>query len=558
MNCSPNATAPPPLLLPPPPAGAPPPPSGAGGPWVTALLGATLTLMCALGVAGNAYTLAVTRSAALRRRGSMYVYIVNLALADLLYLSTIPFVVSTYVAHDWLFGEAGCRVLLSLDLLTMHASVFILAAMSLERYRAVARPFGARRSSARGRRLAAGAIWALAFALTLPMMVMIRLSEGKPGAAGAAPKRMCSPTWTPEAFRAYVTVLFLTSVLLPGLLIVALYAGLAGRYWAVQAGLAAAGGGGGGRSARRRGLKQKVVSMIFCIVVAYWACFLPFWGWQLAKLFSPDSLRAMSPAAHNYVNFFVTCLTYGNSCVNPFLYTLLTRNYKDYLAQRGHVPLHGMETLCDVTHGHGDMASLAAAEAAVESIVPACMFAPDRGCADDAAGAEGSEDGEDASGESADHLDLSSKLVLVSPTGQQYDALLRHLRRQVDEGCGETIYVIEADLIFLRERTEAGGRLRDYLIRRRVGEEDFLEVRVAVVGNVDAGKSTLLGVLTHGELDNGRGFARQKLFRHKHEMESGRTSSVGNDILGFDQEGQVSFCQDTQHGHGQVEDNQTN
>lgn len=58
---------------------------------------------------------------------------------------------------------------------------------------------------------------------------------------------------------------------------------------------------------------------------------------------------------------------------------------------------------------------------------------------------------------------------------------------------------------------------------------------------MDAGKSTLLGVLTHGELDNGRGFARQKLFRHKHEMESGRTSSVGNDILGFDQEGQVRF-----------------
>lgn len=63
--------------------------------------------------------------------------------------------------------------------------------------------------------------------------------------------------------------------------------------------------------------------------------------------------------------------------------------------------------------------------------------------------------------------------------------------------------------------------------------------RVAVVGNVDAGKSTLLGVLTHGELDNGRGHARQRLFRHKHEMESGRTSSVGNDILGFDSVGKV-------------------
>lgn len=71
--------------------------------------------------------------------------------------------------------------------------------------------------------------------------------------------------------------------------------------------------------------------------------------------------------------------------------------------------------------------------------------------------------------------------------------------------------------------------------------------RIAVVGNVDAGKSTLLGVLTHGELDNGRGVARQKLFRHKHEMESGRTSSVGNDILGFDASGNV--VNKPEHGH---------
>lgn len=60
-----------------------------------------------------------------------------------------------------------------------------------------------------------------------------------------------------------------------------------------------------------------------------------------------------------------------------------------------------------------------------------------------------------------------------------------------------------------------------------------------MVGNVDAGKSTLLGVLTHGELDNGRGHARQRLFRHKHEIESGRTSSVGNDILGS---GNFEYC----------------
>ncbi|KAL5528302.1 hypothetical protein ACEPAF_7438 [Sanghuangporus sanghuang] len=59
------------------------------------------------------------------------------------------------------------------------------------------------------------------------------------------------------------------------------------------------------------------------------------------------------------------------------------------------------------------------------------------------------------------------------------------------------------------------------------------EVRVAVVGNVDSGKSTTLGVLTRGGLDDGRGRARVGLFRHKHEIETGRTSSVGMEILGF-------------------------
>lgn len=109
---------------------------------------------------------------------------------------------------------------------------------------------------------------------------------------------------------------------------------------------------------------------------------------------------------------------------------------------------------------------------------------------------------------------------------------------------------LEANCILLRSRkVQANKLVTDYLVRKKAEENDFQEVRVAVVGNVDAGKSTLLGVLTHGELDNGRGLARQKLFRHKHEMESGRTSSVGNDILGFDSLGQIVNKPDSHGGH---------
>ena len=35
-------------------------------------------------------------------------------------------------------------------------------------------------------------------------------------------------------------------------------------------------------------------------------------------------------------------------------------------------------------------------------------------------------------------------------------------------------------------------------------------VRFEVIGNVDSGKSTLVGVLTKGGLDDGRGLARAK------------------------------------------------
>ncbi|KAI4849554.1 P-loop containing nucleoside triphosphate hydrolase protein, partial [Aureobasidium sp. EXF-8846] len=78
------------------------------------------------------------------------------------------------------------------------------------------------------------------------------------------------------------------------------------------------------------------------------------------------------------------------------------------------------------------------------------------------------------------------------------------------------------------------------MIRRRPNSVDnVIETRIAVVGNVDAGKSTMLGVLVKGGLDDGRGKARVNLFRHKHEIESGRTSSVGMEIMGFDSKGEA-------------------
>lgn len=90
----------------------------------------------------------------------------------------------------------------------------------------------------------------------------------------------------------------------------------------------------------------------------------------------------------------------------------------------------------------------------------------------------------------------------------------------------------------------ANDRVQDawgkVLVRHHIDNvEEMAELRIAVVGNVDAGKSTMLGVLVKGALDDGRGRARVNLFRHKHEIESGRTSSVGLEIMGFDSRGEI-------------------
>ena len=60
---------------------------------------------------------------------------------------------------------------------------------------------------------------------------------------------------------------------------------------------------------------------------------------------------------------------------------------------------------------------------------------------------------------------------------------------------------------------------------------------IALVGNVDSGKSTLVGVLTKGILDNGRGSSWEKVFNYPHENVTGRTSSIAQEIMGFDKDG---------------------
>uniref|UniRef100_A0A8C7ZKK9 Urotensin-2 receptor 3 n=1 Tax=Oryzias sinensis TaxID=183150 RepID=A0A8C7ZKK9_9TELE len=294
----------------------------------TALFCSFLSLLSLLGITGNLYTLGLLlrRSTSRRRRGGGTTCclgrlpVLSLALADLLYLFTAPFIVYDSLASGWAFGELGCRLILSLDLLTMHASIFTLTAMSLDRYRAVAHPLQTSSSSSSSL-LRVGLAWGLAVALSMPMMITLHLEDGENHEG-----QLCVPAWDEQSSKAYLSVLFCTSILGPGLAIGALYATLGRLYWVSQTRPAWASGNNTGCPPRAP--KPKVLLLILGIVLAFWACFLPFWIWQLLPLYKPDMLRTVPVGTQVTVNRILTGLTYGNSCVNPFFYTLLTGKRK--------------------------------------------------------------------------------------------------------------------------------------------------------------------------------------------------------------------------------------
>lgn len=123
-------------------------------------------------------------------------------------------------------------------------------------------------------------------------------------------------------------------------------------------------------------------------------------------------------------------------------------------------------------------------------------------------------------------------LNVCRSTEAEADAVVQALQAEGDASNARLTVLRKSD-------TQDSAVSLDVLVRQLPSESHQLELRCAVIGNVDSGKSTLVGVLTRTILDDGRGAARSKVFRHAHEQETGRTSSIGLHCMCFDVAGKV-------------------
>lgn len=98
---------------------------------------------------------------------------------------------------------------------------------------------------------------------------------------------------------------------------------------------------------------------------------------------------------------------------------------------------------------------------------------------------------------------------------------------------------ISAACKILRVQERDGKFTAELLVRRSRNDGLPVMLTVPVLGNVDSGKSTTVGVLCSGELDDGNGLAMSKVARYIHEIKTRRTSSVVTRVLGFADDGRI-------------------
>lgn len=133
----------------------------------------------ALGWRGQRYVVRRGSGGETRAANSFRVYVLNLALADLLLLLRTPIMLG-YIAHNysWPFGRVFCHAIMFLRCLGLHANAFLLCAVALERCLCLLRPVWSRmRRPTWVVPLTCGIMWAVASILAVPYIQSAVLKE---------------------------------------------------------------------------------------------------------------------------------------------------------------------------------------------------------------------------------------------------------------------------------------------------------------------------------------------------------------------------------------------
>lgn len=262
-----------------------------------------------LGIVGNLLVVWIYATVHNRLKTMTDMYLLNLAVADLLFLVTLPFwAIDAQIG--WVFPEGLCKVMSALYKINFFASMLLLTCISADRYVAIVRVTEAHNQSKRVRlfrsKLACLGVWLASCILAMPEFIFAEVKTKKWGS-------FCTLVFSnTDNNRTKVVVLSLqicVGFCLPLLVMACCYSIIIRKL--LQA---------------RNFEKHKALRVIFAVVAVFVISQLPYNAHLVVEAGQANNAtitECQTLISFDVVGQVVKSLAYTHCCLNPFLYVFI-------------------------------------------------------------------------------------------------------------------------------------------------------------------------------------------------------------------------------------------
>ncbi|NXI59480.1 CCR5 protein, partial [Chloroceryle aenea] len=276
------------------------------------LLPPLYSLVVIFGLTGN--LLVVLILVKYKRLKSMTdIYLLNLAISDLLFIFSLPFW-AYYAAHEWIFGDALCRILSGMYLLGFYSGIFFIILLTLDRYLAIVHAvFALRARTVVYGILASTVTWAVAILASIPGVVFHKTQKEHT-------RYTCSPHYPPEWRDVWKQVLTLKMNILG--LIIPMFIMICSYTQIIKTLLQC-----------RNEKKHKAVRLIFIIMIVYFLFWTPYNICVLLRDFQGAfSISTCEGSSQLHKATQVTeTISMIHCCINPVIYAFAGEKFRKYL-----------------------------------------------------------------------------------------------------------------------------------------------------------------------------------------------------------------------------------
>lgn len=287
------------------------------------------SIICLLGFVGNCLVI-ITYALYKRTKSMTDVFLLNVAVADLLFVASLPLIVYNELS-SWSMGAAACKLLRGSYSVNLYSGMLLLACISADRYVAIVH---ARRSfrlrSLPYSRLICAAVWASAFLLSTPTFYFYNwyepshtldtfMLEDEENETSSAPQYVCEFRFMDQTTAWQTKVAVPSTQLAVGFFLPLLI--MVFCYSAVIVTLLRA----------KNFQRHKAVRVVLAVVVVFIGCHLPYNMTLLYDTVSMFQHRSCTASDALHVTKTVTqTVAYLHCCLNPVLYAFIGVKFRNH------------------------------------------------------------------------------------------------------------------------------------------------------------------------------------------------------------------------------------